>query len=46
MSMRGIFVWGMIGALGVTGMVILQGPKSPVISLEGSLGPKIEISRL
>ena len=46
MSLRGLILLGMFGAVAVAGFAGIAGTEPSVVSLERSLGAEVQISRL
>ena len=46
MSLRGLILWAIFGALGLAGLAALDVADAPVMTLENSLGSDVETTRL
>ena len=46
MSLRGLIFWGILGALGVSGLAAVSEPEAPVTTLEQTLAIEVETTRL
>ena len=46
MSVRSLIFWGILGALGVVGLTVVDGPDASVTTLEKTLGAEVTTSSL